>query len=88
MKNMPITTTELNSYVLSVKRSDGPLPLPKRWVRLLVGDTDVYVGDNNYVIAVVYQAAKNMSAMRQNCKAAENTIVKYLIAEGFIGPEH
>ena len=53
-----------------------------------VGTTEVYVGDELYVIAMVNARPITRDIMKKNNDAVEKTVTRYLQAEGFINNEY
>lgn len=84
------TPPELDAILRTLPPDDvfGHLPSPKKWLRVDVCQTEVYVGDKDYVIALVEKLPKTVDDLTKNQVNTEETIVKYLQNEGFLGVEY
>jgi hypothetical protein len=65
-----------------------PFPAPKKWKRVDVGETECYVGDELYAIALVEKQPGTVEELVENQSHAETTVIKYLQGEGFLGKEY
>lgn len=84
------TPQELNAIIRTMPPDVvfGPFPAPKKWRRVDVCQTEVYVGDRDYVVALVDKLPETVDDLAKNQVNTEETIVKYLQEEGFIGIEY
>lgn len=77
-----IRTVPLNEMV------PEPLPKPKKWVRVDCGQTEVYVGDRLYIVALVEKIPDSEDEVVATQLNVEETVVKYLRSEGFIDNDY
>lgn len=78
-----ILKSELDSNIVQYG-----MPAPKMWRRVDVGTLETYVGDDVYAMAFINQIPNTIEEMELNNKRAEETVIRYLQAEGFIGKEY
>ena len=83
-----LTPPELDAIVRTLPEENGPYPRPHKWNRVDVGHTEVYVGDSIYIIALVEKLPESVDELASNQVNTEDTVVKYLRSEGFIGEEY
>jgi hypothetical protein len=86
-----LTPKELDKLVRTIPLDDmvyDPLPEPKKWVRVDCGQTEVYVGDRLYIIALVEKMFDNEDEVVATQLSVEETVVKYLRSEGFIDDDY
>lgn len=67
---------------------DNPCPRPKKWVRVDCGQTEVYVGDRLYIIALVEKIPDSEDEVVTTQLNVNQTVVKYLRSEGFIDNDY
>lgn len=77
------TPQELNDILLTLPFIEQ-LPTPKKWVRVDCGQTEVYVGDRLYIVALVDETTADIEKITETQIKVEQTVVKYLQNEGFI----
>ncbi len=65
-----------------------PFPAPKKWERVDVGETECYVGDRLYVLALVENPPETIEELKANQSNTENMVIKYMQSEGFIEKEY
>lgn len=86
-----LTPEELDSIIRTIpmdERLPEPLPKPKKWVRIDCGQTEVYVGDRLYIIALVEKIHDTEDEIVSTQLSVEETVVKYLRSEGFIDNDY
>jgi hypothetical protein len=57
------------------------------WKRVDVGTLETYVGDSLYVITLIDQLPTSLEEAASNGLSAEDTVIRYLQGEGFLGEE-
>jgi hypothetical protein len=89
MKNKEsLSNFELNNLVVNCPILENEdKHFAKDWKRVDVGDLEVYVGDRKYVVAFVEEIPKTAEEMKTNTLSTEETIMRYLIGEGFVDEE-
>jgi len=83
-----LTPPELDTIVRNLPEEDGPYPKPKKWKRVDCGSIEVYVGDELYVVALVEKLPESIDELASNQINTEDTVIKYLRSEGFLGEEY
>ena len=86
-----LTVKELDSIVRTIPLNEmvaNPLPKPKKWVRVDCGQTEVYVGDRMYIVALVEKIPDSEDEVVETQLNVEETVVKYLRSEGFIDNDY
>ena len=86
-----LTPEELDAIIRTIpmdERLPEPLPKPKKWVRIDCGQTEVYVGDKLYIIALVEKIHDSEDEIVATQLSVEETVVKYLRSEGFIDNDY
>ena len=87
-----LTNKELNEVVKLIPLDDlipeKPLPKPKKWIRVDCGQTEVYVGDRLYIIALVEKIPESIDEVTGTHVKLEDVVIKYLKAEGFIDNDY
>ena len=83
-----LTPPELDAIVRNLPEEVGPNPRPKKWKRVDCGNVEVYVGDDLYVVALVEKISESVDEVATNQINTEDTVIKYLQSEGFIGKEY
>ena len=86
-----LTPRELDEIVRTIpldEMVEDPLPRPKKWVRVDCGQTEVYVGDRLYIIALVEKIPTTEDEVVETQLGVEQTVVKYLRSEGFIDRDY
>ena len=83
-----LTPPELDAIVRNLPEDDGPYIKPKKWKRVDVGQTEVYVGDDLYIVALCEKLPESVDELAKNQVNTEDTVIKYLQSEGFIGQEY
>jgi hypothetical protein len=66
----------------------GTLPKSKTWKRVNCGQIEAYVGDGIFVVALVEKLPESVDELATNQINTEETIIKYLKSEGFLGEEY
>ena len=82
------TPPELDAIVRSLPKEDGPYPRSRKWKRVDVGQTEVYVGDSLYVVALVEKFPTSPDDLASTQANTEGMVIKYLQSEGFLGEEY
>lgn len=86
-----LTPRDLDEIIRTIPLDDmveKPLPKPKKWVRVDCGQTEVYVGDKLYIIALVEKMPDSEDEVVKTQLSTEETVVKYLRSEGFIDNDY
>lgn len=84
-----LTPRELDAVIRSLPLDDlGLIPRPKVWKRVDCGNTEVYVGDRLYIVALVEKLPESIDELTTTQLNTEDTVVKYLRGEGFIDEEY
>jgi len=84
-----LTPQELDSIIRNLpEEAIIPISKPKKWKRVPVGQIEVYIGDNIYVVALVDKLSKSVDELTAAQVNTENTVIKYLQSEGFISKEY
>lgn len=86
-----LTPEELNAILRTLPLDDmveNPLPKPKKWIRVDCGETEVYVADRLYVVALLERQHKDIALLTSAHLTKEEAIIKYLKGEGFIDEEY
>ena len=86
-----LTPEELDAIIRTVPLDEmvlNPMPKPKKWVRVDCGQTEVYVGDRLYIIALVEKIHDTEDEIVSTQLNVEETVVKYLRSEGFIDNDY
>ena len=86
-----LTPRELDALIRTVPLNEmvpEPLPKPKKWVRVDCGQTEVYVGDRLYIVALVEKIPDSEDEVVATQLSVEETVVKYLQSEGFIDRDY
>lgn len=79
-----ISSYELNLLISNLPPIEGIIPYAKQWLRVNVGDIEVYVGDQLFIVALITTEAKTKDELQEKGLATEKTILNYLRSEGFI----
>lgn len=79
---------ELNAIIRNLPEERGPYPRSRQWKRVDVGQTEVYVGDSLYVVALCEKLPESEDDLAKNQANTEDTVIKYLQSEGFLGKEY
>jgi hypothetical protein len=84
-----LTPPELDAIVRNLPTEVllGAIPT-KKWKRVDVGMTEVYVGDELYIVALVEKMSESIDEITSNQVNTEETVIKYLQSEGFIGKDY
>jgi hypothetical protein len=83
-----LTPPELDAIVRNLPEEAGPYPRPRKWKRVDVGQTEAYVGDDLYVVALCEKLPESVDELVKSQANTEDTVIKYLQSEGFIGQEY
>ena len=83
-----LTTPELDAILRTLPDDAGPYPKPKKWRRVDVGHTEVYVGDRLYIVALVEKLPETIDELATTQVNTEDVVIKYLRSEGFIDEEY
>jgi hypothetical protein len=85
-----LTPQELDAIIRNLPSEAllGPIPRPKKWKRVDVGQIEVYVGDRLYVVALCEKLPQSIDEMASNQVNTEDTVIKYLRSEGWIDEEY
>lgn len=84
-----LSPEELNAVIRNLPPDEnGPFIAPKKWMRVDVGTLETYVGDKLYVITLVEKLPNSLEEVESNAEFAEQTVIRYLQGEGFIGEEY
>lgn len=83
-----LTPPELNAIVRNLPEEHGPYPRPRKWKRVDVGQTEVYVGDGLYVVALCEKIPESADELATNQVNTEDTVIKYLQSEGFLEKDY
>ena len=83
-----LTTEELDEIARIIPFDDiipsKSLPNPKKWIRVDCANTEVYVGDRTYIVALVEKIPETIDEVAGTHVNLEEVVSKYLKAEGFI----
>ena len=91
MKNKDtLTPQELDAIIRTIpdELTGEPFAAPKVWKRVDCGETEVYVGDRLYVVALVDKLTDSEQEVVDNQINTEDTVIKYLTGEGFLDDEY
>jgi hypothetical protein len=90
MKNKhSLSGSELNSLIYNAPSfEEHGICQAKDWQRVDVGDLEVYVGDEKYIIAFVEHPPKSIEEMEKNTLTVQEIVITYLQGEGFIGEDY
>ena len=86
-----LSVRELDAIIRSMSLDDDTrqsFPPPKKWKRVDVGETECYVGDELCVVSLIEKQPETMAELTENQCNTEDTIIKYLQSEGWIGKEY
>ena|ERR1035437_280033 len=83
-----LTPPKLDAIIRNLPKETGPYPKPKKWKRVDVGQTEVYVGDDLYVVALCEKLPESVDELARNQTNTEDIVIKYLQSEGFLGKEY
>lgn len=84
-----LSAPELDAIVRNLpQEAIGPVSKPKKWLRVNVGQTEVYVGDELYVVALVEKLPESVDDLTNTQVNTQDTVVKYLQSEGFLDKEY
>jgi hypothetical protein len=84
-----LTIHDLNNAIANLPTITNNIKSkPKEWKRVDVGQTEVYLGDNLFVVALVENLPASYEEMSQNQVNTEIVVTKYLKSEGFIGEKY
>jgi hypothetical protein len=81
------TPRELNE-IIRCHSSISDLPSPKKWQRVDCGETEVYVGDKLFIVALVEKILGNDTEIEAFQLKTQETVIRYLQSEGFIDEEY
>ena len=82
-----LTPLQLDSIVRNLP-NEPVGTLPKTWKRVNCGQIEAYVGDGIFVVALVEKLPESVDELATNQINTEETIIKYLKSEGFLGEEY